>query len=116
MIRFRHSSCLYALLACAAVWPARPADAFPYFARRYDVGCHTCHSVVPKLNETGLTFRERGYRLERPTRSTIPFAGGFAGRYENRSSDGVDDAYLRVVKSDGSELADEVDSVVGEVV
>ena len=83
------------MVVCAASL----ADAFPYFARRYDVGCSTCHSVVPKLNETGETFRARGYRLDRPTRRTIPFAGGFAARYENRASDGVDDVYLNVVKA-----------------
>lgn len=95
--RRRFSLGLIAVLATAQS-VARPAEAFPYFARKYDVSCHTCHSIVPKLNETGLAFRQRGYRLERPTRRTIPFAGGFAGRYENRESDGVDDAHLKVVK------------------
>ena len=95
----RSTYCLSMFLASAAILgSAWPSDAFPYFARRYDENCSACHSVVPKLNETGETFRARGYRLERPTRRTIPFAGGFAARYENRASEGFDDAYLKVVK------------------
>ena len=100
VLRTRTAVRMGGFLACAiTLWSAYPADAFPYFARRYDVGCQTCHSIVPKLNETGLAFREQHYRLEGPTRSTIPFAGGFAPRFENRSSDGVADAYLKIVKA-----------------
>ena len=100
MTSFRPTYRLSAFLACAVVLcAASSSEAFPYFARRYGVGCSTYHSVVPKLNETGETFRARGYRLERPTRRTIPFAGGFAARYESRASDGIDDAYLKVVKA-----------------
>lgn len=80
-----------ALLACAltvvtvgAVVP-NEADAIPYFARRYDVGCSTCHSVVPKLNRTGMNFRARGYVLpERDPQSTIPVAAWLSGRLEDR--------------------------------
>ena len=91
--------CVIAMTLAVVVGTARPTEAFPYFARKYDVTCHTCHSTVPKLNATGVGFRERGYRLARDTRPTIPFAGGFALRYENRLSDGVDDAYLKIVKA-----------------
>ncbi len=79
------------------LWP-QSVEAFPYFARKYDVSCQACHSVVPKLNVTGVAFRERGYRLDRPTFKTIPFAGGFALRFESRTSEGISDAYLKVVK------------------
>ena len=79
---------------------ARESKAFPYFARKYDVSCHTCHSIVPKLNATGYAFRSYGYRFPGvPVRKTIPFAGGFAVRYENRQSDRVDDLYLAIVKA-----------------
>ena len=83
MTSFRSRYCLSVFLACAVLLgSALPSDAFPYFARRYDVSCSEYHNVVPKLNETGETFRARGYRLECSTRRTIPFAGGFAARYK----------------------------------
>ena len=82
------------------LWSASAASAFPYFARKYDVSCRTCHTTVPKLNAQGYAFRQRGYRFPGvAARDTIPFAGGFAGRYENRASDGVDDFYLAIVKA-----------------
>ena len=71
-VRFRATFVLSAMVTSAVCWwPHSTADAFPYFARRYDVGCHTCHSVVPKLNETGLLFRERGYRMDRLLRPRV---------------------------------------------
>ena len=49
----------------------------------------------------------------RPTRTTIPFAGGFAPRYENRSSDGVQDTYLGIVKAvTGGAIGDRASFVV----
>ena len=36
--------CLAALLAC------RTAAAFPFFTRKYETGCVTCHVAIPKLN------------------------------------------------------------------
>lgn len=51
-----------ALAACAA---AEPALAIPAFARRYQVECHFCHDIFPKLNAIGQRFKERGFRMER---------------------------------------------------
>jgi len=37
--------------------------ALPMFARRYGVGCATCHTSAPRLNETGYQFRAAGFRM-----------------------------------------------------
>src|SRR5437867_1659812 len=39
------------------------ADAMPLFARKYGVPCSTCHTTIPRLNETGYKFRAAGFRL-----------------------------------------------------
>jgi hypothetical protein len=49
------------VLAVAGV--SIPANSMPNFARKYGVSCATCHTVVPKLNETGFKFRSAGYRM-----------------------------------------------------
>jgi len=56
----------WAALAAAVIVfaSADVASAIPAFARRYGVECHLCHRGVPRLNRTGLRFKERGYRLE----------------------------------------------------
>ena len=54
-----------------------PADleATPQFARTYRVGCASCHSAPPRLNERGLKFLAAGYRFEGEERvRTIPLA------------------------------------------
>jgi hypothetical protein len=35
----------------------------PMFARKLGVGCSTCHTSPPRLNETGYKFRAAGYRM-----------------------------------------------------
>ncbi|NOY52705.1 MAG: hypothetical protein GXP58_03685 [Deltaproteobacteria bacterium] len=39
------------------------AEAIPTFARKYNVECSMCHTIVPKLNRTGYEFRLAGYRM-----------------------------------------------------
>ena len=39
------------------------ASALPMFARKLGVGCATCHTSPPRLNETGYKFRAAGYRM-----------------------------------------------------
>lgn len=39
------------------------SDAYPLFSRQVGRDCTFCHSVFPKLNETGRLFRSGGYRL-----------------------------------------------------
>lgn len=45
---------------------AVPVDAlaFPFFSRQVGRDCTYCHTLFPKLNETGRTFRGNGYRFE----------------------------------------------------
>lgn len=39
------------------------AYAMPGFARKYDSPCSSCHVAFPKLNEFGIAFKQRGYRM-----------------------------------------------------
>lgn len=39
------------------------ANAMPNFSRKLGVGCATCHTTIPKLNETGFKFRAAGFRM-----------------------------------------------------
>jgi hypothetical protein len=41
----------------------RDASAMPNFARKLNVPCGTCHTTIPRLNETGYKFRAAGFRL-----------------------------------------------------
>src|SRR5437867_13088330 len=55
---------LCAILVIVAVHVGkREASAIPMFARRYGVGCMTCHTSPPRLNETGYKFRAAGFRM-----------------------------------------------------
>lgn len=45
------------LVAAALVEPPQRSQALPVYARRYDVPCEACHTVVPALNATGLAFQ-----------------------------------------------------------
>lgn len=38
-------------------------SANPNFARKYKIGCATCHTVPPQLTRTGIEFRRLGYRF-----------------------------------------------------
>src|SRR5579883_978025 len=62
------------------------SSAMPNFARKYNLGCSACHTVVPCLNEFGFKFRSAGYRLpeEIGKDSKIPFNLGeyLAGRIQ----------------------------------
>ena len=55
-----------ALFLCTAagyLWPDT-ADAVPYFSRKYNTACTMCHVQFPRLNLTGMTFKQNGYRLK----------------------------------------------------
>jgi len=40
-----------------------PVLAIPTFARKYQTSCITCHTVYPKLNDTGEAFRRNGFQF-----------------------------------------------------
>ncbi|MFZ5875091.1 MAG: hypothetical protein ACOYXU_01660 [Nitrospirota bacterium] len=42
----------------AGTFVATDAEAIPAFARKYDMDCSHCHSMVPKLNKVGLKFHD----------------------------------------------------------
>lgn len=39
------------------------ADAIPAFSRQTEKSCSTCHQALPKLNQTGQSFRMNGFRF-----------------------------------------------------
>lgn len=59
--QIRMSSTLFALI-CITVF-VQSSLSMPNFARRYNLGCASCHAGVPRLNEFGFKFRAAGFRL-----------------------------------------------------
>jgi hypothetical protein len=51
------------IISLLLIGAAVPASAMPLFARKYGVPCSTCHTTIPRLNETGYKFRAAGFRL-----------------------------------------------------
>jgi hypothetical protein len=51
------------LIIAAVGLVATDARAIPAFARKYGTSCATCHTVYPKLNGFGETFRRNGFRF-----------------------------------------------------
>ncbi len=62
-----------ALSALLLLTIARPADAIPAFARKYQISCTTCHAPFPRLKPYGEEFAARGFRMpdaaQEPTRA-----------------------------------------------
>jgi len=50
-------------IALALMFPAPNADATPKFARQTGRSCNFCHRGVPRLNDTGLAFKNDGFRF-----------------------------------------------------
>ena len=50
-------------IALALMFPTPNADATPNFARQTGRNCSFCHSGVPRLNDTGLAFKNNGFRF-----------------------------------------------------
>lgn len=55
-------SVVLALFAVSWFFPAN-ASAFPIFSRQVGRDCNYCHTVIPKLNETGRIFMSNGFRF-----------------------------------------------------
>jgi hypothetical protein len=51
------------LLAVALILAAPNAEATPKFARQTRQRCSFCHSGVPRLNDTGLSFKNNGFQF-----------------------------------------------------
>jgi hypothetical protein len=72
------------------------ASAMPGFARKYDAPCSSCHVAFPKLNEFGIAFRQRGYRMEKEGPGEpvwklkgIPIGGIAQAAYEFKNDEGA---------------------------
>jgi hypothetical protein len=50
-------------LAIALILAAPNAEATPQFARQTGQSCSFCHSRAPRLNDTGLSFKNNGFRF-----------------------------------------------------
>jgi hypothetical protein len=50
-------------LIAALILAAPNAEATPKFARQTSQNCSFCHSGVPRLNDTGLSFKNNGFRF-----------------------------------------------------
>ncbi len=76
------------VLAIALLGFTLPGSAMPNFARKYGVPCNTCHTTIPRLNETGYKFRAAGFRLleeiGKPDEKRFEFGDYFAGRLQAR--------------------------------
>ena len=62
-IQTRFYIILSLVTAIGYLWPDK-ADAIPYFSRKYNTPCTMCHVQFPRLNPTGMTFKQNGYRLK----------------------------------------------------
>ncbi len=94
--------CLVAAVVVGLFATVQEVQAIPYFARRHNLRCTTCHLLPPKLNASGEAFFARGYRLppelERPITSTVPFAAWISGRYEKNFSKDFSEGFLNKVE------------------
>jgi hypothetical protein len=54
---------LAAPIALALMFPTPKAAATPNFARQTGRSCNFCHRGVPRLNDTGLAFKNNGFRF-----------------------------------------------------
>jgi hypothetical protein len=49
------------ILMCVLLIPQ--AGAIPYFARKYETACSTCHNNFPELNDFGEAFKKNGWKF-----------------------------------------------------
>lgn len=85
--------CLIVTILCLS----ETAYGIPYFARRYNTTCSTCHVLPPKLNQKGEAFVAQGYRLEgiEPV-NTFPFAVWVSGQLEDSQKQDIEGYVNRV--------------------
>jgi hypothetical protein len=66
----------------------RNASAMPMFARKLGVPCETCHTTIPRLNETGYKFRAAGFRMPemigKPEEKKFELGDYFSARIQAR--------------------------------
>lgn len=52
------------VMACVLLTLPKKSSAIPAFAKKYGQPCAQCHTPVPKLNDFGNQFRDRGYQMK----------------------------------------------------
>lgn len=52
-----------ALVLTGTLLATSNAEAIPAFARKYKIGCNTCHTLYPQLSRFGRDFRDNGFRM-----------------------------------------------------
>lgn len=86
-----------------AVLAASPVQAMPAFARQFNVGCETCHTVPPRLNGFGQAFLANNFHAAGLTRrGTLPITliTEF-GHKDNPDARGAKLRALEVIVADG---------------
>lgn len=74
MTRSRKVAAFALIILAATLLGADAAGAIPAFARKYDMSCNVCHTVVPMLKPYGEEFAGNGYQIAdgEPPRFTRP--------------------------------------------
>ena len=54
---------MFVVLAAVVLSSAQQASAIPVFSREHGLKCSDCHTAFPLLNEFGMEFKQRGFRL-----------------------------------------------------
>ncbi len=80
----------------------RSSEAYgvPYFSRKYNVRCNTCHLIPPVLNQIGENFLANGYQFPdtEHSKKTWPFALWITQRGESQHSRGIDKSFPNKVE------------------
>ena len=63
-----------AAFGLVAVSLAEPANAFPSFARKYNLPCARCHSMVPRMTPFGYAFYRAGFRMPANNKRSYRFS------------------------------------------
>ena len=100
--RDRRNFALAVTVLVAATWPGLKAHATPQFARTYNMSCTACHSIPPRLNIKGLSFKARGYRLSPDfggqSEATLPLSVWLTGTSEEQASKDFSELFLSKVE------------------
>lgn len=101
-LRFVHIHLVLLVVIVASLTIVEEAQAIPLYARKHGLNCNACHQIVPMLNQFGLEYWNRGYRLppemEDPNNDTTPFAAWYTFRQEDQTSRGFGEGFLPKVE------------------
>ena len=91
---------LVILVAIMLSFHLQEAHGVPYFARKYDLNCNSCHFMPPALNQRGENFVANGYRFVEPIeeKATWPFALWLTQRGEMQHSNDLEKAFPNKVE------------------